>query len=294
MIFLFQPWTQYRWAVLRGTASAYESFARRYPGSDFADAARKRSRILGEDPMWQAAAHSADITTVRNYLRVYPNGKYVAEAERLCTELADQQWDSLAESRSEAAIRQFMKDYPETTHAADAKSRLQHLYGDFAWVQEQNTAEAYRQYLDQNPTAPNRVAIERKIVDLEVAAIAAGDHGELPKAQPLGSGGMSSAAEVSVENQTTYALTVRYSGPDSQKIVIPAGGQQSVTLAVGTYKVAATVSAFNVRNYVGTESMSGGRYACRFYVQTSLTPSVPTSPQSPYQAPFQNVFQSPF
>jgi hypothetical protein len=276
VLFLFQPWTQYRWAALQDTVPAYESFIRNHPSTDYADSARERIRILREDSVWRAAQLSDDIHKLRDYLKVYPDGKYTAEAKTQCVDLADQQWKPLTKSRSESAIRQFIENYPETTRIKDAEKRIQQLYNDFTWVQEQDTVQAYKRYLERNPQVANRAAIEKKIIDLEVAAIAAGDHGVLPKAQPISSDSRSPYAEVRVENGTGYELTVRYSGPDSQKIVIPASATKSLSLRVGTYTVAATVSAANVRNYVGTDTMPGGGYESRFYIETSFSPSFRT------------------
>ncbi len=273
IIFLFQPWPQYRWAAFQDTVPGYESFIVKHPATDYADSARERVRILKEDSVWQAAQGSDDINQLRDYLRVYPAGKYIAKAKTQCVDLANQQWQLLDQSRSESAIRQFLKHYPETTRTEEAETRIQQLYNDFTWVQEQDTVEAYTRYLEHNPQVANRAAIEKTIIDLEVAVIAAGAHEKLPKAQPISSDSRSPSAEVRVENGTGYELTVRYSGLHSQKIVIPANATKSVSLRVGTYAVAASVSAARVRNYVGTETMQGGGYDVRFYIETSFIPS---------------------
>lgn len=276
IIFLFQPWSQYQWAALQNSVPAYERFIAMHPSTDYADSARERVRILKENSVWQAAQLSNNINKLRDYLRVYPDGKYLAKAKILCASIADDRWMQLMESRSVIAIHQFLKDYPETTRTKEAEIRIQQLYNDFSWVKEQDTIEAYKRFLASNPEAANRAAIERKIIDLEVAAIAAGDHGILPKAQPISSNSRSTIAEISIENGTGYELTVRYSGPDSQKIIIPANATKSLSLRLGTYAVAASVSAVNVRNYVGTETLQGGGYESRFYIQTGFGPSFGT------------------
>lgn len=344
VIFLFQPWTQYRWAALRDTVPAYESFIRNHPSTDYADSARERIRILREDSVWQATQLSDDIQKLRYYLKVYPDGKYAYDAKlaattsadnkwqavsqpyaatevtrflkeypevnlikvesavwndaknsdeitrvrayqklfpdgkfskaaaATATKLADAHWLRIASSRSEAVLKRFLVEFPETTRQKDAETQIQALYNDLSWVQQQGTLDAYQRYLRQNPASPERSFVEKKIIDLEVAAIAAGDHGVLPKAQTVSADSRSSSAEVTIENGTSYELTVRYSGPDSQKIVIPASATRSLTLQVGSYTVAASVSAANVRNYVGTDTMQGGRYSSRFYIATSLSP----------------------
>ena len=130
-----------------------------------------------------------------------------------------------------------------------------------------NTIEAYRKYSDMYPYGEHRSQAEKKIIDLEVAAIYAGDHGTLPAMDRtrFGSGPMS---HVTVENDTPYTLTIRYSGVDSKKLVIPAGKTSSVSLTNGTYKIAASVSAYDVRSYAGSEILSGGSYDVSYYISS--------------------------
>ncbi len=277
IIFGFQSWPQYQWAAFRDTVPAYERFIAKHPSSSYAASARERVRILSEDTVWKEAQGSGDIDKLRRYLQVYPDGKYAAQAKSQCAALADLQWEPLVASRSESAIRQFLKDFPETTRASEAEKRIQQLYDDYAWVREQNTIEAYKRYLERHPQSANRADIEKKIIDLEVAAIDKGDHGMLPQAEPVSSDDSNPYAEVTLENGTAYELTVRYSGPDSQKVVIPAGATKSLSLKVGTYTVAASVSASNVSNFAGVETMRGGLYKSRFYIQTGSTPSFGSS-----------------
>lgn len=269
VIFFFQPWTQYQWVVLQDSVPAYENFVAKYPATDYAYSARERIRTLKEDSVWQDAHRLNSIGKLRAYLRTYPDGKYVAAAKAQRAELADQQWQPLANSRSENAIRKFLKDYPETTKIKDAEKRIQQLYDDFNWVQEQGSVEAYRRYLERNPHAANRPAIEKKVIDLEVAAIAAGDHGDLPKAQHIRSDPGSLYAKVRIANDTGYALTVLYSGPDSKEIVIPVNSTDLLSLRVGAYAVAAHVPPANIRKYSGADEMQGGGYESRFYIETN-------------------------
>lgn len=267
VIFWVLPWPYYQWAAHQDTIPAYKTFLLKYPHGDYANSARERIRVLHEDAVWASVETSDDIRKTREYLRVYPEGKHTNTAKRLTTRIADRQWDSVATSRSEVAIRRFLTDFPETSHVQDAEARIHSLYNNFTWVQEQGTLDAYKRYLEGNSNSPNRAFVEKKIIDLEVAVIAAGEHDYLPEAQLLDFYSNSSYASVRVQNSTGYELTVRYSGPDSQKATIPVGGTQSLRLPTGSYTIAASVSASRTRNYVGTHAYhAGGNYGSRFYI----------------------------
>ena len=97
-----------------------------------------------------------------------------------------------------------------------------------------------------------------------------GDHGELPSlTSSYSSGDYSESSSVTITNETGYTLTIRYSGPDVKMVEIPAGDSRSVYLSSGNYTVAASVNAASVRNYAGTEYLSG-KYNARYYITSSL------------------------
>jgi hypothetical protein len=303
---VFHPWPHYQWSSFQNTVPSYEGFVYRFQSSDYAHSARERIRVLREPEVWAHARDTGQIEALRGYVRVYPDGKYLDDAKRRVAELADAQWQlisgtdsrnevlkflreypettktsvaearvvaiadgqwlKIAAGRSVPVINKFLADYPETSMRADAERRIQELYNDWDWVREQDSLEYYQKFVARNPNHPERGWIEKRVIDLEVKQIAAGEYGEMPRAQPLSYGG--STVEVEVENQTGYELTVRYSGPDSKKLVIPKGATQSVSLLPGDYKVAASVTAANVRNYYGTDEMRGGQYSSSFYIKS--------------------------
>jgi predicted RNase H-like nuclease (RuvC/YqgF family) len=144
------------------------------------------------------------------------------------------------------------------------RERLQY---DWDWVQAEDSIDAYKKFATRFPEHPQITQIQKRIIDLEVKEIAAGEYGELPKAQAISVGGTTS--EVEIENKTGYVLTVRYSGNDSKMIVVPVSATKSVSLIPGEYQVAASVSAAHVRNYFGSDSMAGGKYFSSFYIKTT-------------------------
>lgn len=265
LIVVLYPWANYQRAVSQDKVSSYENFINRFPSSEYADAAEERIRILREPEVWSQAQETDHIDAFREYLRNYPDGKHINKAKARVVEIADSQWDLISLSRSEVEIRNFLKRYPETSKTATAEARIQELFNDWAWIREQDSLEHYKRFVTRFPNHPERRWMEKRIIDLEVNEIAAGEHGEMPRAQLLSYGG--SVVELEVENQTGYELSVRYSGPDSRKLVIPKGASQTVSLPPGEYKIAASVTAANVRNYYGTDTMRGGQYSSSFYIQ---------------------------
>lgn len=262
----FAPGPHYKWASFKDTSASYESFLERFPRSSSSGDAIERLRILSQDDVWSKANQSGSIKLLREYRDNYPDGNYLVEANTQIRMLADNYWKEIEASRSEKEIKGFIRNYPETTKLSRAEKRLQELYNDWGWVRSEDNLLSYRRFLEANPSHPQKNWIDKRIIDLEVKEIASGDYGSMPPAQALNLGGVS--AKIEVENQTGYTLTVRYSGPDSQKLIIPVGATKSISLPPGDYQVAASVDASRVRNYYGTDTIRGGTYSSSFYIQT--------------------------
>jgi hypothetical protein len=317
LLLFLHPWPHYSWAKFKDEVSAHEGFLARFPSSIYTLDARERMRILSEDRVWEAADKSGLIEELRSYARSYPDGKCLDAAKRQITDIADQMWIKLSitgtrpeilkflgdypesskiaeakdhiveiannrwalisQSRSVLDIRHFLTEFPETTKKAEAEARIQFLYDDFDWVVKQDSLEHYRRFASRFPSHPRIATIEKRIIDLEVKEIAAGQYGAMPQARPISHD--SKSAEIEIENKTGYELTVRYSGPDSKKLVIPVGATRSTILAPGVYKIAASVSAAHVTNYYGTDTMQGGRYLSDFYIKTGFGNSSFSAPE---------------
>ena len=114
----------------------------------------------------------------------------------------------------------------------------------------------------------HKSSAEKKIIDLQVASVYAGEHGELPSMDRIGYGGGASST-ISVYNNTAYTLTLLYSGPDSKRLTIPSHQTGNVTLKNGYYRIAASVSAAGVRSFAGSENLNGGSYSVEYYIVTS-------------------------
>ncbi|HYF34848.1 MAG TPA: hypothetical protein VD994_06105, partial [Prosthecobacter sp.] len=266
---VYHPWPSYQWASMWDSVPAYEFFLERFEGAAYSAEAQERLRKLREDDVWEAARVSGEFLVLRNYLRVYRDGKYRAEALAMIQQIADAEWIQIANTREEGLIHGFLMKFPETTKQAAAEARIRELHNDWYWVRGQDKLEYYRAFAAKFPNHPESAWIDKRIIDLEVAAIAAGNFGEMPKADVVSLGG--SAVDVEVENGTGYVLTILYSGADSKRLVVPIGAKGSVVLKPGNYEFAASVAAADVSNYYGSAVMHGGTYSSRFYIETSYT-----------------------
>lgn len=135
-----------------------------------------------------------------------------------------------------------------------------------------NSITSYQKYLDLYPYGKYKSTAESKLIDLQVDATFAGEHGYLPEMDKTSYGG-SSTSTISVYNNTSYTLTLLYSGKESKKLVLAPNSRGNLRLKNGTYRIAASVSVSNVQRYAGSETLNGGGYEVEYYISTSTVPS---------------------
>jgi hypothetical protein len=177
------------------------------------------------------------------------------------------EWEVLQGSVSLDDLATFIRKHETHDVARLARQRISELCRDYEWVKRQDQLDLYRKHLELVPESVHRAEIEKRIIDLEVAEITSGKHGLLPPAEPVQITG-GSEAQVTIENQTRYTLTVRYSGRQSYRIDLTAGQTSDVKLAIGAYQVAATVSSPGIIPYAGSDTLQGGSYSTKFYIET--------------------------
>lgn len=158
----------------------------------------------------------------------------------------------------------------------DAEDRLAERREDVLWETEssawktadsRNTLEAMGKYLGLYPKGKHAKEAERRYVDLDVAAVFAGEHGILPQMDKGYSTGTSYSI-IEIENRTQYELTVSYSGPDSKRIVLQPSATKTVRINNGHYMVAAKCG-HGVIPYAGQETLDGSYFSSSFYISTS-------------------------
>ena len=126
-------------------------------------------------------------------------------------------------------------------------------------------------FLAAHPDSPFAEEAKVRIVDLEVGEMMRGEHGELPAADSVEAVPGRTYSVVNIHNDTAYELTLRYSGPDSFKVVFDPNEKGSVEVLVGKYDIAASVNAAHVQNYAGKEESKGDNAEMRYYINTTYT-----------------------
>lgn len=114
------------------------------------------------------------------------------------------------------------------------------------------------------PSSQNAAAI-----DQQVAAILAQPHDTLPPPQVIRADPNAQWALMQIKNDTAYPLTVLYSGPTSQSVVLGPHGAKQISLGIGNYSVAAKVDAPDVLPFAGHHNLQGGAYDNTFYIEIS-------------------------
>ena len=164
----------------------------------------------------------------------------------------------------------YMYELPEK-HWRDAEKQ-QEAYENKAWGTEasawktavsRSNQHAYTKYLELYPNGKH----SKQAVEWLVDNVYSGSYGSLPSMEKVGFS-QSSRSTIKVSNGTGYKLTVLYSGKDSKGLVIQPGGSASLNLPNGSYRVAASVTASNVRSFAGSEHLTGGNYEVSYYIET--------------------------
>lgn len=165
----------------------------------------------------------------------------------------------------------YQKDYQKKKQAIrEENERKKWRTESTAWSAASiaNTIDMYNKYLEFHPYGAHAAQARKRIIDLRVSNVLAGDYGSLPEMDRTYYGG-GTTSSITVHNDTGYTLTLLYSGSSqSKEIIISAGGYKTFSLANGYYRVVASVNAARVSNYAGNEQLSGGGYEVTYYIVT--------------------------
>ena len=246
---------------------ALRDFNSKWPGSREAALARVEvQRMSSED--WQVLKASSDSHALRRFIRDYPEAKEASQASARIKEFAIlEAWERVRNGNDLQALANHAKEHKGHETARLATQRIETLCNDYRWVKRQDKRPIYRTYLEHNPNSSNKATVAKRIIDLEVAEILAGKYGELPPSAPVRMTG-GTEAQMEIDNQTRYTLTLRYSDRQSYRFDLTAGETREVKLATDTYQIAATVSAPGVIPFAGSDTLQGGRYSSKFYIET--------------------------
>lgn len=218
-----------------------------------------------------------NIFALYSFINKYPKTSLSSKAYRRIHYVADSLYEEACKTNTVDGWKKYQArvlkgQYRNSQYKIDSLENLVWNTESNAWKEAQrlNNLLAYNKYKELYPHGRHVSQAEKRIIDLEVANVYAGDYGTLPSMDKV-SYGSGPTTRITVENNTSYTLTILYSGTDSKRLVIRPNGKSSVTLKNGVYKIAASVNAYNVSKYAGTEHLNGGSYESSYYIST--TPS---------------------
>lgn len=255
-----------------------EDFSKKYPQSTQSEKAVALVNHVA-DSLYTIAKKKNTIDAWNTFKASVPSS-CVKDADSQIHNICVALYNKADKTHTVAAWNNYKKAVPASEYRdADSKiAAIQKEIEENKWKTEStawqaasagNTIALYEKYLQNFPYGSHAAAARKRIIDIRVNNIAHGDHGTLPS-MDQSYYGYGSTSSISVSNDTSYQLTLLYSGSaESKEIIIPAHGSRTFTLRNGTYRIAASVKAANVRSYYGTETLSGGGYSASYYISTT-------------------------
>ncbi len=288
-------------AEAEDSVGGYRDYIERYQGVP--PAMRHRVRVdeaqerLSEriEALWANGKPWASVDEIESFLRDYPekdrSGEVATTIQRLRNEARarenaradDDAWTSAAGSNEYDSYARYLERFPQGRHHREAEQAIERFESDWEWVQARDELEVYQRFLARVPGHEEKDSIERRIIELEVESIMAGNPGELTPADAIVLGG--DEVRIAVENLTSHFLTVRYLGPTLVRVTIAPHQQQVVVLEPGRYTETASVPPSSIRDYAGVHVYEAGLYAHSFYVQETRVPDPRAVSDPPWRSP---------
>jgi len=247
------------------TSKEYEYFIEKHP----------KSLLINDafDALYVIAEKEGTISGLREFGNKYPNTTQAKKAYKQAVLICDQEYQTALTQNTIEGWIQYKSKVPQID-SRDADERISEIENSDwntearAWKQViiLDNIESLNKYLKIYPNGIHKKQAEKKLIDLEVANVLNGEHGNLPSMDRSSSGGSGLTSTIHVENQTSYTLSLLYSGRESKRLVLSPGQTESITLNNGTYSIAASVDAGSVRNYGGTEKLEGDNYSVSYYI----------------------------
>ncbi|MEZ4853756.1 DUF6759 domain-containing protein [Flavobacterium sp.] len=193
------------------------------------------------------------------------------KVERNDSEIIEESFDSANSYVIDSAATSIDDDYYVVDSAA---APIDYNYEEVETVSKpltyddvKNSFSIYdiKQFIKENPNHKKITELEKRIIDLEVENIFNdANTGQMPSSEKI-SYGNSKISEISITNDTSCDLTIRYSGPESKVITILPNRTKAINLLSGNYRIAASACGYN---YAGSESLNGD-YTSSYYITTT-------------------------
>jgi len=270
--------TEYKRTIELKTDSAYTAFLNKYKDTEYGNI--KYENV--ESALWEQTLKTSNYYY---YIENAPEGRWgLANIAKLIEKHINAAYDSiwaqtLRTSDYDYYIKNVRQTYLTKDNIAAAKDSIEQIENrkwatDIkAWqrAQELNTVNSYKKYIEKYPDGGWSEEAIKMVCDNEVDEIFEKNPGKLPAMKKVVQG-TGRTSIVTVQNSTSYTLTLRYSGIESKIKTIPPNSKGSIELKNGDYRVAASVNSGGVRNAAGKETLTGGRYHVEYYIGSAYLP----------------------
>lgn len=214
---------------------------------------------------------------LNDFINKYPFLGSELDIENIISQQCDSLYSIALSSNTYESWGNYQKAVP-TDYLRDSQDRIEAIANSEwnteskAWAKASalGTLSGYYKYINMYPNGSHASSANKKIIDMEVDNVMAEEHGELPSMNQT-TYGYGTTSNISVYNNTSYTLTLSYSGPDSKRISISPHNRRSITLKNGSYRCVASVDESGVINHAGTESLNGGSYEVEYYIYSYRT-----------------------
>lgn len=251
-----------------------ETLIQKHPNAIETGEAQKMLPSINEEILWKQVESSDNLNLVEEYNNEYPKGKYskniYSKKREIIAKTDRKAYENAKTANTISAYNSYLEDFPKGNHRNKVREKISSIKKAnqkqaYESAKRKNSSYAWESFLKDYPNHSDRNNIEKKIISLKVDEIM-GDRntGQLPSFSQTNYS-YSSASSVTIENDTGYELTVRYSGPSVKMIVIPRGGSKTTSLSSGSYKIAASAGGLH---YAGRENLSGS-YSSTYYITTT-------------------------
>ena len=170
------------------TLSSYQEFISNFPGTDicwlchchdcksssgfsYVDTALVRISIIQDNNAWDIARNESTLSSYRNYLDKYPNGKNKKKAIREIEKIEIEPiWILVKKKKSIIEINDFIKKYPSSFYAKLAQEELAKIelsYWEKAKSRHRRTY--YKRYIENFPQGEYITEALENLMNLEIA-----------------------------------------------------------------------------------------------------------------------------
>jgi len=132
-----------------------------------------------EDKIWEITKEDGSLEAYEEYKTLYPNGRYVKDAETLIGKMLEEikssnekeAYDFAKKSKSVSAFKEFLKSFPESQYQSDAEQNIKELESKMElefWnsMKTENTIEGFQNYIATYPDSEYVDEANRKIEEL--------------------------------------------------------------------------------------------------------------------------------